>query len=78
MALGSQKSDLRGVDVKLKLYYDTMPITSTMTMGVSDVVGEFKLPDDYVSSGERGGQRQGEGGAKRKRRLAEEKRRGGQ
>ena len=37
-----------------QMYWDTMPITSTMSMGVGDVVGKFTLPNDYVSKAEKG------------------------
>ncbi|GMI14404.1 hypothetical protein TrVE_jg13204 [Triparma verrucosa] len=53
-SLISQGTDLRGVEVELKMYWDTMPITSTMSMGVGDVVGKFTLPNDYVSKAEKG------------------------
>ncbi len=49
-SLIDQGTELRGKDVTLKVYYDTMPITSKMSMGVSDVEGVFTLPDNYVSS----------------------------
>ncbi|GMI12974.1 hypothetical protein TrLO_g11070 [Triparma laevis f. longispina] len=66
-SLISQSTDLRGVDVELKVYWDTMPITSTMTMGVGEEVGRFTLPSDYVSKAEKG--KEG-GGTKRKKRSS--------
>jgi signal peptidase complex subunit 3 len=45
-----QYDELRGVPVTLKVYYDTMPLTAQMYMGVSDTVGEFTLPDEYMSN----------------------------
>lgn len=61
-SLISQHKDLRSRDVTLKVYYDTMPITSKMYMTVSEVVGRFTLPGDYVQ------RKEDEGGGKKRRR----------
>ena len=39
---------LLGKDITLKFYWDEMPITSFMKMGVSDTVYTFKMPNSYT------------------------------
>ena len=49
-SLIDQHDELRGQEVTLKLYYDTMPLTAQMYMGVSDVQSTFTLPKEYMST----------------------------
>lgn len=48
-SLIDQGAGLRGANVTLKVYYDTMPITSRMYMNIGKEVGNFVLPDSYFA-----------------------------
>ena len=45
--LTDKGSALRGKDITLSFYWDTMPITSSMYMGVSDHNYTFTFPENY-------------------------------
>ena len=77
-SLISQHKDLRGRDVELKVYYDTMPITANMYMKTSEVLGRFTLPEEYFNMKEEkkrntgGGGGGGKGGAERRKKRKRE------